>query len=123
MRLARRHWRRTGEGSGVSWERALLIGLIAFLGGGHYVLAWYSIQDLIRRPSVRGGNKTLWGLFILILPIGGSVIYGIYGPTSFLTRHRAVHPRLASLEDEDFRAEWTRRRDDAPPGGGRSRNS
>ena len=107
----------------MSWERALLIGLIAFLGGCHYVLAWYSIQDLVRRPSVRGGNKTLWGLFILVLPIGGSVLYGIYGPTSFLTRHRAVHPRLASLEDEDFRAEWTRHREDGPPGGGRSRGS
>lgn len=93
----------------MSWERTLVVGLIVFLTGAHYVLAWFSLQDLIRRPSVRGGNKVGWGLALLILPIGGSVLYGIYGPTSFLPRDRAPDRRIASLEEEDFREEWTPR--------------
>lgn len=93
----------------MSWERTLLVGLIVFLTGTHYVLAWFSIQDLIRRPSVRGGNRMSWGLAILILPIGGSVLYGIYGPTSFLPRERVPDRRITSLEEDDFREDWRRR--------------
>jgi len=93
----------------MTWERTLLVGLIVFLTGAHYVLAWLSIQDVVRRPSVRGGSKTAWGLVILILPIGGSVLYGIYGPTSFLPRDRVPDRRIVSLEEDDFREDWTRR--------------
>jgi len=101
----------------MTWERTLLVGLIVFLTGAHYVLAWFSIQDLVRRPSVRGGSKTGWGLVILIFPIGGSVLYGIYGPTSFLPRDRVPDRRIVSLEEDDFREDWTRRPD--PEAGGR----
>ncbi len=100
----------------MTWERTLLVGLIVFLTGTHYVLAWFSIQDLVRRPSVRGGSKTGWGLAILILPIGGSVLYGIYGPTSFLPRDRVPDRRIVSLEEDDFREDWTRRRHPEPGG-------
>jgi hypothetical protein len=86
----------------MSWERAVLIAVLIFLGGCHYVLAWYSLQDLMRRTAVRGGNRTFWGLFILIVPIGGSVIYGMYGPQGFLLRDRPPRPNIASLEESDF---------------------
>ncbi len=92
----------------MSWERTLVVGLVVFLTGTHYVLAWFSIQDLIQRPSVRGGNRTSWGLAILILPIGGSLLYGIYGPTSFLPRDRAPDRRNVRLEEDDFREDWSR---------------
>ena len=86
----------------MSWQRAVLIALLIFLAGCHYVLAWYSVQDLVRRPAVRGGNRTFWGLFILIVPIAGSVIYGMYGPQGFLPRDRPPRPVIASLEESDF---------------------
>jgi hypothetical protein len=86
----------------VSWERAVLIGLLIFLAGCHYVLAWYSVQDLVRRTAVRGGNRTFWGLCILIVPIAGSLIYGMYGPQGFLPRDRPPRRTIASLEESDF---------------------
>ena len=104
----------------MSWERAVLIAALIFLAGCHYVLAWYSLQDLtrrtavrkadpldrrsilIRRTAVRGGNRTFWGLFILIVPVGGSVIYGMYGPQGFLSQDRPPRPNIASLEESDF---------------------
>jgi len=86
----------------MSWERAVLIGLLVFLAGSHYVLAWYSLQDLTRRTAVRGGNRTFWGLFILIVPLAGALIYGMYGPQGFLSRDRPPRATIASLEESDF---------------------
>jgi hypothetical protein len=86
----------------VSWERAVLIGLLVFLAGCHYVLAWYSLQDLTRRTAVRGGNRTFWGLFILIVPLAGALVYGMYGPQGFLSRDRPPRATIASLEESDF---------------------
>ena len=86
----------------MSWQRAVLIAILIFLAGCHYVLAWYSVQDLTRRPAVRGGNRTFWGLFIFIVPIAGSLIYGMYGPQSFLPRERPTRTTIAHLEDSDF---------------------
>lgn len=86
----------------MSWERAVLIAILVFIAGAHYVLAWYSLQDLVRRPAVRGGNRTFWGLFILIAPIAGSLIYGMYGPLGFLPRERPPRAAIAHLEDSDF---------------------
>jgi hypothetical protein len=86
----------------MSWQRAVLIALLIFLAGAHYVLAWYSVQDLVRRPAIRGGNRTFWGLFIFIVPVAGSVVYGMYGPQSFLPRDRPTRKAIAHLEDSDF---------------------
>ncbi|MEJ7839891.1 MAG: PLD nuclease N-terminal domain-containing protein [Thermomicrobiales bacterium] len=61
------------------------VAIIA-LGSLQYLLMANGIRDLLRRPRVRGGNKVLWGLVILCLPIGGALIYGWMGPTSFLSR-------------------------------------
>ena len=86
----------------MSWQRAVLIAVLIFIAGCHYVLAWYSLQDLVRRPAVRGGNRTFWGLFVLIVPIAGSLIYGMYGPLGFLPRERPTRRAIAHLEDSDF---------------------
>jgi hypothetical protein len=86
----------------VSWQRAVLIALLIFLAGAHYVLAWYSVQDLVRRPAIRGGNRTFWGLLIFIVPVAGSIVYGMYGPQSFLPRDRPTRKAIAHLEDSDF---------------------
>jgi hypothetical protein len=86
----------------MSWQRAVLIAILIFIAGAHFVLAWYSLQDLTRRPAVRGGNRTFWGLLICCVPVAGSVIYGMYGPQSFLPRERPTRSTIASLEDSDF---------------------
>jgi hypothetical protein len=35
---------------------------------------------------VRGENKMGWALLIAVVPIVGALIYGVFGPTSFLPR-------------------------------------
>jgi hypothetical protein len=65
-----------------------LIAIVAF-GAIQYTLMFNALRDLIRRPRVRGGNKVLWGLTILCLPIAGALIYSWMGPTSFLARDQA----------------------------------
>jgi hypothetical protein len=86
----------------MSWQRAVLIAILLFIAGAHLVLAWYSLQDLTRRPTIRGGNRTFWGLLICSVPVAGSVIYGMYGPQSFLPRDRPTRRTIAALEDSDF---------------------
>ena len=67
-----------------------LLGAIAIvaLGALQYTLMVNGIRDLYRRPRVRGGNKVLWALTILCLPIAGALIHGWMGPTSFLSRQQ-----------------------------------
>ena len=66
----------------------LALAVIAF-GGVQYTLVYQGIRDLMRRPRVRGGNKTSWALLILCVPVGGALAYGWLGPTSF-RQSRAV---------------------------------
>ncbi len=66
----------------------LALAVVAF-GGVQYTLVYQGIRDLMRRPRVRGGNKTSWALLILCVPVGGALAYGWLGPTSF-RQSRAV---------------------------------
>ena len=70
----------------MSWQRWLLAVAILVAGAVQYGLVVYTLRDLIRRPSVRGGNKVAWGLLILTLPLAGALAYASLGPTSFLNR-------------------------------------
>lgn len=65
-----------------------LLAAIAIIGFGavQYTLMFNALRDLLRRSRVRGGNKVLWGLVILCLPIGGALMYSWMGPTSLLSR-------------------------------------
>lgn len=71
----------------MSVQTFLLAVLVVVYGAAQYILAAQAIRDLVRRPSVRGGNKTVWGIVILTIPIGGALLYTWMGPTSFLRRH------------------------------------
>lgn len=71
----------------MSIQTFLLAVLVVVYGAAQYILAAQAIRDLVRRPSVRGGNKTVWGIVILTIPIGGALLYNWMGPTSFLRRH------------------------------------
>jgi hypothetical protein len=71
------------------------IAVIGF-GAAQYTLMYNALRDLMRRPRVRGGNKVLWGLVILCLPIAGALMYGWMGPTSFLSRQQRLSQSLAA---------------------------
>lgn len=71
-----------------SWtlETWLLALAIVLWAGVQYGLAYWTLRDLARRPRVRGGNKVVWALVILVLPVAGALLYAWMGPTSFLPR-------------------------------------
>ena len=70
----------------MSWQRWVLAVVVVLIASAQYGLLAYSLVDLHRRPRVRGENKMGWALLVAVLPIVGAVIYGIYGPSSFLPR-------------------------------------
>ena len=70
----------------MAWTTVGLALLVVLFGALQYGLIIYALRDLMRRPSVRGDNKPLWALVILILPVAGAVIYATIGPTSFIPR-------------------------------------
>jgi hypothetical protein len=77
----------------MSFARWGLFVAILILAVAQYGLTIYALRDLVRRPSVRGNNKVAWGLFILIVPFFGPLLYTYMGPTSFLPRtHRPIRP-------------------------------
>lgn len=86
----------------MSLQALLLATVIAGFGAAQYALMVHAMRDLIHRPRVRGGNKVLWGLAILCIPIGGALLYGWMGPASFIRRPSRVRglpeslPRIAS---------------------------
>jgi hypothetical protein len=69
-----------------TWHTWGLATLIVVWGVAQYGLAYYTLRDLVRRPRVRGDNKVVWALVILMLPLGGALLYASMGPTSFLPR-------------------------------------
>jgi hypothetical protein len=83
----------------MSIQTLLLAVVVVVYGAAQYILAAQAIRDLLRRPSVRGGNKTVWGIVILTLPIAGALLYNWMGPTSFLRRTTraatSIPPRVA----------------------------
>ncbi len=70
----------------MSWERWTLAIGIVLVACLQYGLMIYTIRDLMRRPTVRGNNKIVWGLIILTLPFAGALVYTVMGPTSFFPR-------------------------------------
>ena len=66
-----------------TWLTAVLIVLV---GAAQYGLMAYAIRDLRHRARVRGGNKGLWALVVLCIPVAGALAYAVYGPTSFRDR-------------------------------------
>jgi hypothetical protein len=76
----------------MSWERWGLAVAILMAACAQYGLTVYALRDLVRRPSVRGDNKVVWGLAILTLPFLGALLYTYMGPTSFLPRSARPTP-------------------------------
>jgi len=63
----------------------LVVAILAWAALQYGLMVW-TLRDLWRRPRVRGGNKIVWALVIIVLPIIGALLYASIGPTSFLPR-------------------------------------
>lgn len=63
----------------------IVVGIVLW-AAVQYGLAYWTLRDLARRPRVRGNNKVVWALVILVLPLAGALLYAWMGPTSFLPR-------------------------------------
>ncbi len=70
----------------MNWETFFILVAILSFAVLYYGLAFVALKDLLRRPAVRGQNKVVWGLAILCIPIGGALLYGYMGATSFVAR-------------------------------------
>lgn len=83
-------------------KTALLLCAVLLWTSVHYGLMAWAIRDLVRRPHVRGENKVVWGLLILIVPILGPLAYAVAAPTGSVARpSRLIVPqrRLATHDD------------------------
>ncbi len=88
----------------MSWQRWTLAIAVLVFAAAQYALLIYSIIDLRRRPRVRGENKMGWALLVAAIPIAGALIYGAFGPTSFLPRpNRTPRRENLVLEERDLR--------------------
>jgi hypothetical protein len=54
---------------------ALLIPLVLVELG----LLAFALYDLVKRKRVRGGNKWVWGIIIVVVEIFGPVLYFVLG--------------------------------------------
>jgi hypothetical protein len=73
----------------------LLVVVVVIWMAAQYGLAVWALRDLWRRPRVRGENKFVWALLILIVPVFGPILYSSLGPTSFLPRPGRPRPPAA----------------------------
>ena len=54
---------------------ALLVPLVLVELG----LLGFALYDLVKRKRVRGGNKWLWGIIIVVVEIFGPILYFVLG--------------------------------------------
>lgn len=88
----------------MSWQRWTLAVAVLLFAAVQYSLLVYALIDLRRRPRVRGQNKMGWALVVAAIPIAGPLIYGVFGPTSFLPRpNRPPRRENLKLDERDLR--------------------
>lgn len=83
-------------------QTALLICAVLIWAGVQYGLMVWAMRDLLRRERVRGDNKVLWALLILIVPVLGALIYSVAAPATPLVRppRMVVPPRRLYTHDD-----------------------
>lgn len=83
-------------------KTVLLVCAVLLWAGVQYGLMAWAVRDLVQRPRVRGNNKIVWAMVILIVPILGALIYAVVAPATPLARPpRLIVPqrRLATHDD------------------------
>jgi hypothetical protein len=79
----------------------LLVCAVLLWAGVQYGLMIWAVRDLMRRPAVRGNNKMLWGMLILVLPIVGALVYAVAAPDAPIARApRLIAPRRLLTHDD-----------------------
>lgn len=58
---------------------AAMIGLLVPIVIIELGLMVFALVDLVRRRNVRGGNKWVWGVIIVVIEIIGPIIYFVAG--------------------------------------------
>jgi hypothetical protein len=87
----------------MSWQRWTLAIVVLLFAAIQYSLLIYALIDIRRRPRVRGQNKMGWALVAAVVPIAGPLIYGVFGPTSFLPRpNRSPRRENVMLDRQDL---------------------
>lgn len=81
----------------------LVLGIVVWAAVQYGLVVW-TLRDLNRRPRVRGGNKVVWALLILTVPLLGALLYASVGPTSFLPRPGQSGPSSPPAEGDRPRA-------------------
>lgn len=84
----------------MSLQTLALATSIVVIGAIQYTLVIQALQDLVHRPRVRGGNKMIWALLVLCVPIAGALLYSSMGPTSFLRSGQVAETRSTGPESE-----------------------
>lgn len=83
----------------------LLICAVLLWAGVQYGLMAWAVRDLLRRSRVRGNNKVVWALVILILPVLGALLYAVAAPAAPLARPpRLFVPRRSLMTHDDTAA-------------------
>ena len=86
-------------------KTTLLICAVVLWAVVQYGLMIWALRDLRHRQSVRGGNRVLWGFFILCVPVAGALIYAAVAPTTPLAAPlRPMAPRLRLQVRDDLAA-------------------
>ena len=56
-------------------ELALILPLVVV----ELALLGFALRDLIRRKRVKGGNKWVWGIIIVVFELIGPILYFVLG--------------------------------------------
>ncbi|OFW58041.1 MAG: hypothetical protein A2W01_07770 [Candidatus Solincola sediminis] len=59
-----------------SWKLVVMLIPLVVIELGLMIIA---LVDLTRRTSVRGGNKIVWALVILLISLIGPIVYLLWG--------------------------------------------
>lgn len=79
----------------------MLICAVLLWAGVQYGLMVWALRDLIRRRKVRGDNKVLWAMLILIVPIIGALTYAVAAPDTPFARTPRLVPSMRRLAAHD----------------------
>jgi hypothetical protein len=81
---------------------SLLVCAVLLWAGVQYGLMAWALRDLLRRTRVRGDNKVLWALVILVVPVLGALAYIVAAPMTPLARppRLAVPQRRLAVHDD-----------------------
>jgi hypothetical protein len=86
-----------------------------FIFLAYFMALWWIFGDVFRSPDLGGFAKTVWVLFIIILPLLGSLVYLIARGSGMAARSIESQRRMQEAQADYIRSVATK--DGPPPGG------